>query len=173
MRILLALIALSGFAFADSAGKYGNGRTQPRVTVETRMQASQNQLQVRFTHNGETSEWRNASEDPNGDGFDVLDSTEGADTGGKNFRFKGGKAQYKNGQGVWVNLGRKRKGNPAGSGGAHHITAGTPLPSDGMVRPASGGRWFPATAGTAFSYDIFFIPGGDDVTTLPDDPNHG
>jgi hypothetical protein len=174
MKYLLALLLLAGAAHADSAGKYGNGRSNPRVTVETQLIGTQNQLQVRFTHNGETSAWRNSSTVEGGDGRDALDSVEGADTGGKQFRFSGGRAQYQNSSGDWVNLGRKRTGNAVPAGG-HYVTAGTPLPTDGKVRPVQvpWARWEPATAGNSYLYDVYFIPGGDDVTTLPDDPGSG
>jgi hypothetical protein len=169
----LALCALSSAAFADSAGKYGNGHSSPRVIVETRIIATQNQLQVRFSHGGDTSAWRDASEDPNGDGYDAWDSPEGASTGGRDFRFDGGEAQYKSSSGHWIDLGRKRKGNPIPAG-AEYVTAGDKLPGDGLVREAADpdARWFESTAGNSFGYDVFYIPGGDDVTTLPDDPGN-
>ena len=168
MRILLALLALSGLAFADSAGKYGTGRTQPRVSVETQIIGTQNQLQVRFTHNGSTSDWQNASAADPGDGFDADDSSESGNTGGKNFRFKNGKAQYQNASGGWVNLGRKRSGN-MGQGGSEYITAGNPMPDDGLMRTVGSNNWVPTTAGRTYGYDVFWI--GDDVTTLPDAPD--
>jgi hypothetical protein len=173
MRTLLALILLASVGLSNSAGPYGNGWSTPRVTVETRTDPGFNQLQVRFKHGGETSDWRNASADPDGDGFDAEDSAEGAPTGGRDFRFNGGNAQYKNSQGQWVNLGRKRK-SLSGAGG-HYIKAGLPFPCDGRIRPTlvPGSPWFPATAGDARLYDVWFLPAGDDVTTLPDDPGQG
>lgn len=172
MRVLLALSLFAVPALADSAGKYGNGRTQPRVTVETRIITTQNQLQVKFTHDGESSGWRNASEDPDGDGRDAWDSAESGDLDGERFRFKDGECQYRNENGDWIDIGRKRKGNPV-PGSVQHLTAGTVVPRDGMARfDLPGSRWFPVTAGSSYFVDIYYIPGGDDVTTLPDDPDY-
>jgi len=172
MKPLLFLILFASAVLADSAGKYGNGYSTPRVVVETRQVDPFNQLQVRFSHGGETSPWRNASADPTGDGFDAYDSAEGGATGGKEFRFHNGKLQYKNDSGDWVDIGRKRKAIPAG---AQYIRAGVPLPCDGRVRPTMlpGAPWVEATAGSARFYDVYFLPAGDDVTTLPDDPGLG
>lgn len=179
LLFLAALLALAGSLFADvkNGDTYTHGGVSVTVTITAR--PSFNDVQVTYKSAGTNSGPHTGTPGSNSSSANPTAEAAGQSTplGGNRFRVHGGKMQRKNGSGEWVDMGRPRKG---ARGGIQWVRAGDYVPRDGVLRPDEApldGREqgadpnaspIPVKAHDTFPFDGWF---GDDVTTLPDDPD--
>lgn len=96
MTALVVMVSLSAIVFAAGSGEYRSpGLGTYRVTLDNTPHAIMNEVEVEFTHNGETKTDKHATPNPNGPADDARETSEVEFSDGMKFRVHNGKVQYR------------------------------------------------------------------------------
>lgn len=170
---LLALALLTPTAFADvKDGETYKCGTQGNVTFSVSPVGTTGDVSVSITHDGHSSPsvtgtpGAAASTCSAAPEMTPTDGDPNTTDDGPTVRIHNGKAQYKNSNGDWIDCGAPRKKDKKrGTPSANYVTAGSPVPCDGVLR-ANGQPVLPLLTGDIAPWDGYYFP-GDDVTSLP------
>jgi hypothetical protein len=178
LKIAAAVLLLALPAWGDSAGKYKNGScgSGKKVTVETRLSATHNDLEFRLISEDGTSStgWKDAEADPAGDGRDILNSNP-ADTitlDGERYRWKDGKLQELKDGGDpanpsdWCNVPKVKVKKKAEQPCTLLIREGDVVPFDGTLYTPDFAFSADVKEGDIAPFDGFLAP-GDELVSLP------